>query len=387
MTSGYRQIMGIIGSKRSFILIVMLLFSYTMVISCDKEDEAMDIASEINETHNTPANDIKKTGYESGYGYEISKPTFEKPIVIMANYDANATPHDNLYIGYSSIVQVTPSLYYMYYESLGDGSYTNNSIQELSFAYSTDGIHWIREIPSGIEEPVPGTNLIFDWRNDKARVVEQDVVKVLDSEYPFRMIASKGPDTMSQTVNMWKSKDGIHFEQMRVLLNAKHDTQVSVIVRGNILKVYLRMRKNGGNSTRQIGVAYFDLDGNILSPATTLFGDNYYQAGASILDDRRELLLPTYFDEKNDKSWYDAYIVEGTNISHVDTNINEALLNSEKDGWGTICPKIITIGFDQYIYYVQRNYTHAGKLIGKESDKKVEIRAARIVWDTKGKSY
>ena len=355
-----------------------LLSVCLMVLSCDKDEEEF-INQQIPQEASTDTSENQ--------GYEVTNPSFENPIVVMSNDDSEATLHDNLYLGYCSIIQVNPSLYYMYYECLGNGSFTTNEIQELAFAYSTDGMHWIREMPPGIEEPVPGTNLIFDWRTDKARVVEQDVVKVMDPEYPFRMIGSKGQNTMSQTVNMWKSKDGVHFEQMRVLLNAKHDTQVSVIVRGNVLKVYLRMRENGGDTTRQIGVMYTDLDGNILSPPTTLFGDYYYQAAASIIDDRRELLLPTYFDERNDKNWYDAYIVEGTNITHIDTNINDAFLNPDKDGWGTVVPKIITVGFDQYIYYVQRNYTHANKLIGSETKRRVEIRMSKITWDTKGKPY
>lgn len=363
-------------SKERLFTCLSFLLCCSFAVSCNKEDDGyiVELPPKNNET-------VEK------YGYEVSTPTLGSPIVIMVNDDNDATAHDNLYLGYCSIVQVQPSLYYMYYECRGDGSFTTNEIQELAFAYSTDGFHWNRKIPEGMEAPVPGTNLLFDWRTDGARVVEQDVVKVMDSDYPFRMIASKGRDTMSQTINMWKSKDGIHFEQMRVLLNAKHDTQVSVIVRGNILKIYLRMRENGGNTTRQIGVMYTDLDGNILSPPTTIFGDGYYQAGASIIDDRRELLLPTFFDEKNDKNWYDAFIVEGTKITHIETNINDALINSEKDGWGTVCPKIITIGYDQYIYYVQRNYTHGNQLIGNEAKKRVEIRCSKITWDTKGKPY
>lgn len=158
-----------------------------------------------------------------------------------------------------------------------------------------------------------------------------------------------GSNPFAQSIYMWKSKDGVHFEQERESLKEMHDTQVSIIVRGNVLNVYLRMRENGGNTTRQIGVMYIDLDGNILSPPTTLLGDGHYQAAASIIDERRELLLPTYFDEKNDKNWYDAYIVEGTNITHINTNIKDALLNPEKDGLGTVSPKIITIDYDQYI--------------------------------------
>lgn len=323
-------------------------------------------------------------------GFEINDLSFDKPTVVMANDDSEATSHDNLYIGYSSIVQLQPELYYMYYICKGNSSFiSNDDIQELAFAYSTDGIHWIREIPNGIEEPVPGTNLIFDWRKYKAMVIEQDIVKVMDTEYPFRMIGSKGPSSnpFTQTIYMWKSKDGIHFEQEREILKEMHDTQVSIIVRGNVLKVYLRMREDGSNTTRQIGVMYIDLDGNILSPPTTLFGGGYYQAAASIIDDRRELLLPTFFDEKNDKNWYDAFIVEGTKITHINTNINDALLNPEKDGRGNICPKIITIGYDQYIYYVQRNSSHARVLIGNETKKKYEIRMSKITWNTKGKPY
>ena len=344
-----------------------------VLLSCSEE------SSEFEYLHNTDNTSIK--------GNEITLPSFGVPSIVLANYDKESTIHDNIRISAPSIVQVEKDLFYMYYECYGTGSFSRDDKDlELAFAFSKDGFNWKREIPEGIETPVDGTNLIFDWRIDKEMVIGIDVVKVNDPIYPYRMIGSKGKH-LAQKICLWKSKDGVHFEQMRVLLNAKYDSKVSIIVRGNVLKVYLRMRENGGNSTRQIGVMYTDLDGNILSPPTTLFGDYYYQAGASIIDDRRELLLPTYYDEKNDKNWYDAFVVEGAKITHIDTNINEVLMNSEKDGWGIICPKIITIGFEQYIYYMQWNYTHGKKMIGNENEKKTEIRCSKITWDTKGKPY
>lgn len=355
-----------------FNMLYLLIYSFVALFSCSED-------SDDHEFYNTDSAFIK--------GNEITLPTFSVPTVVFANYDNESTSHDNIRVSAPSIVQVADDLFYMYYECYGTGSFSNDEKDlELAFAFSEDGFNWKREIPEGIKSPVDGTNLIFDWRIDKEMVIGIDVVKVNDPIYPYRMIGSKGKN-MAQTICLWKSKDGVHFEQMRVLLNAKYDSKVSIIVRGNVLKVYLRMRENGGNTTRQIGVMYIDLEGNVLSPPTTLFGDYYYQAGASIIDDRRELLLPTYYDEKSDKNWYDAFVVDGTKIIHLDTNINEALINPEKDGWGIVCPKIITIGFEQYIYYMQWNYTHGKKMIGNENEKKTEIRCSKITWDTKGKPY
>ena len=180
---------------------------------------------------------------------------------------------------------------------------------------------------------------------------------------------------------MWKSKDGVNFEDKVVLLPSKHDTQPSVIVRGNMMKIYLRLRGPERIGERHVGYMYVDLEGNMITPPTLLSDDLYYTSAASILDESRDILFPTYFDQKHpDHNHYEACIVEDNNLYKIDADMS--VLTRDEDKWGMVCPHIITINHSQYIAYHQANFDHEG--VTEARVQKTEFRLSKITFNTKG---
>lgn len=312
--------------------------------------------------------------------------TLGKPITIMSSpADVTKPGYDNKYLGYFTILQVKPDLFYMYYECNGTNHKVDNHI---AFAYSTDGLNWVKSYPKGVSHKV------YDENNHRIRksnlvfyqdILEFDVVKVPDPEYPFRMVANEriNKDTYRNDTQMcmWKSKDGVNFVDKVVLLPSKHDTQPSVIVRGNIMKIYLRLRGPENLKERHVGYMRVDLEGSMITPPTLLSNDLYYTSAASILDDNRELLFPTYFDQNHpDENHYEACIVENNTLYKLDADMR--VLNKEGDKWGMICPHIITINHSQYIAYHQANFDHEMRTEAKV--RKTEFRLSKITFNTKG---
>ena len=350
---------------------------------------------------------------------ELEMFTLGTPTTIMS---LSRTPsYDNIELGPCTIVQVDKSLYYLYYLCNGTYSdvnslyaparykywdetnnrYTTHDNRHIAFAYSLDGLNWIKGFPDGMSmktnssgnplsisgDALPeGTNLL-----NYIGITEFDVVKVQDSDYPFRLIANELIDLDTYTnmthVCMWKSKDGINFEDKVEILPDKYDSMPSVIARGNILKVYHRMRSQSTNKKRVIGVMYLDLNGAILSPLTTIIDDYYYNSAASVLDDRREILFPTYFDQKDPTlTHYDAYIVEGYN--YVKCNSSTSAFMFKNDRFGMTSPHIIDINGKNYILYYQSNKWHSSpsvKIDQSDTGKKTnEYRLIPIKFDVVG---
>lgn len=316
----------------------------------------------------------------------VAQFTLGEPMVIMSSSaDATESSYDNKYLGYFSILQLKPNLFYMYYECNGTNRHVDNHI---AFAYSTDGMNWVRSYPEGVSHIVyndkkgiiSNSNLITFQD-----VLEFDVVKVPDLEYPFRMVANERvnkDEYMNDThLCMWKSKDGVNFEEKVVLLPSKHDTQPSVIVRGNMMKIYLRLRGPESLSERHIGYMFVDLEGTMITPPTLLSNDLYYTSAASILDDNREILFPTYFDQKHpEDNHYEACIVEDNTLYKIDADMSA--LTSGDDKWGMICPHIITISHAQYLAYHQANFDH--NLVTSAKVRKTELRLSKITFITQG---
>lgn len=312
--------------------------------------------------------------------------SLSEPITIMlAASDSMGAGYDNRYLGYFTIVQLKPDLFYMYYECSGTNHYVFNHI---AFAYSTDGMNWIKSYPDGVSHEVyDENNHIIKNSNliSYKDIREFDVVKVQDPVYPFRMIANEwiNQDKYRNDTQlcMWKSKDGVNFEEKVVLLPSKHDSQPSVIVRGNILKIYLRLRGKDDLRKRHVGYMYVDTDGVMIAPPTLLSDDLYYTSGASILDNNREILFPTYFDQMYpEKNHYESCIVENNHMHKIEADMS--VINKEGDRWGMICPHIITINHAQYIAYHQANFDHSGNMNAKV--KKTEFRLSKITFNTEG---
>ena len=318
----------------------------------------------------------------------VSSFTLGKPRTIMTTSTSSTTSsYDSKYLGYFTILQLKPDLYYMYYECLGTNPHNRTHI---AFAYSKDGFNWVKEYPSGVKHTVIGingesieeSNLIF---YDNIR--EFDVVKVQDPQYPYRLIANVfiNPEKYINDTQlcMWKSSDGVNFIDMVVLLPSKHDTQPSIIVKGNLLKVYIRLRGEDDFRKRHIGYMYVDLEGNLIAPPTKLSDDLYYTSAASSLDEQREILFPTYWDQyKPQENHYEACIVENNRLFKLDVDMS--VLSSGDDKWGMVCPHIITINHEQYIAYQQANFDHEGRTDSRE--KRVELRLSKITFMTEGQS-
>ena len=277
------------------------------------------------------------------YFYSIS---FEgEPIKIMSTEDADATEIDNQVMGYFNIVKVKEDLFYLYYIAVGKGEEIKNETYDLCMAYSTDGFHWTRGIP-GIEG---GNNIVMP------QVIEQSVFMVPDEDYPFRLIGNEGEGNLK----MWKSKDGISFTDKKDILTDRwHDTQNAGVVQGDRIKVYTRLW-NPTATNRQNGVVYIDFDGNQLTKIVKLAGDYLYNAAPLQIDECYEILLPTFFNNKegkDDSMHLKAFLVDDYFVKEIDCGLNSKL--GQNVGWCLVSPYLINIGGENYISFYTSSVTH-----------------------------
>lgn len=225
-------------------------------------------------------------------------------------------------------------------------------------------------------------------------------------EGDYYIVTRKGTEptvTHWKKMFMFKSADGIHWGDYDIdgkeISSLPYDSQYSVIPCGNMMKIYGRGWDYSRDSTyqRNISVMFTDLDGNIVSPFTTLFGDGMYNSAAFKIDDNRELLVPTFFDisnPANDKCEYLSYIVDGENIIH-SSDVNEILrciydsdTTEEKEAklreWGTVNPGFILKDGDIYFTYVhQRNESHES-IIDSSKPTASQIKIVKLSWIRKG---
>lgn len=286
------------------------------------------------------------------------------PIVILSPGDQDATEYDNASLGYSKIMKISEDMYYLYYSCLGEHG-SGDTAQRLGFAYSTDGFTYYRGFPQGITPPVAGTNLIADFN-----IREQDIFRVLDDEYPYRMVANDDQYNMM----MYKSQDAIHFDFVngKKCCIGQRDCQVSAIPRGQIIKLYVRGSRTDQEhplGTRAVAIAYCDIDGNIIAPAVSALPYNsLYQASAFALDDHREMLFPTFFNSAapitvgggmggDGTQTLRCYIVNGERCDEVTINTSN-IITPNIDNSFYVMPGLINIGNDVYILMVTCPWYH-----------------------------
>lgn len=302
---------------------------------------------------------------------------------VISPSDAGASYYDNLRINYTTMMKMNENLYYMWYNCTGKcdlvyldsrttspqysyytgftGRYAN-MMQHLGFAWSSDGLNWHHELPTGYtgsnaplsEYNINTYNMIFMYG-----VEAPSVVQVNDSEYPLRMIANYGGTLDSSVqvymngvsgkhtakklkrdrVRMFKSKDGINWTKVRDILVGDYDGPIYSISHGNTITCYCRIRTyfNSTRSRRQIGQYTIDMNGNIVSPPTLRLDttDEYdidalwqfYGAGAVQLDSMRDILFPTLYRDKNQNKgvpgveWLSqSYIVSNEQITMAQTS-------------------------------------------------------------------
>ena len=296
----------------------------------------------------------------------INSVTFpQASIQILSNVDQGVSTYEDINVGYSNILKISDSTYYLYYSGMGTELGIGDTNQRLLFAYSTDGFTYTRGFPQGVTPPVSGTNLIANFN-----LREQHIFKVCDSEYPYRMIANDDHYNMM----MYKSTDAIHFdfEHGKKCCIGSRDCQVSAIVRGQTIKLYVRgWRKDNEHplGTRAVTIAYCDIDGNIIAPTPSwaLPYNSLYQASASVLDDHREILFPTFYNDPNpttiiggmggdDSMSLKCYIVNQERSDEV--SINTANVQTSDDKAIYVMPNTVDINNDLYILVNTENRTH-----------------------------
>lgn len=322
--------------------------------------------------------------------------------IFTASLDDTSAGYDNTYVGVPVICQVNQNLIYMYYECKGGSSGVLKG-KHIAFAYSTNGITFTKSYPPGVTHSVQtndgttltDTNLIF-----YDLIQEIDVIKVPDIEYPFRMMANKLVDVSNYTnktqVFWYKSKDGINWENEMMIIDAKLDSLPSMILDGNLIKVYHRLR--GTNiKNRLIGYFYIDLEGNIVKPITKLMDNLCYNSAILPLSGSRHMILPTYYKDESPTD-------DSLTCFEVDTN-NNVMVNNSFIGQLNTKIKNIYKGFTlignhpctinvgpyssppwsgSYMYVHTRNYYHNGDSVDGESVKNSYICRIKFSWNQEG---
>ena len=347
-------------------------------ISCDKP------AAEKPEMNKDTANTVTAEPLPSVIPAEkIMKISFnDAPSVCLSTSDESATEYDDYQFSFFNVLKISDSMYYLYYTCFGKDDKDNaliSSAKHLAMAWSTDGSKWTRGIPKGITPPIPGTNLI-----SMNRIEGHHVFRIpCDSEYPFRMITNYAKTIGKRDrIRMYKSKDGANFTLMRDIIMGDYDSQLTALDKGGMLKVYVRLRTAVGKSpagNRQIGVFYVDYDGNLIAPPTLAFdGTSLYNASAMPIDDHRDLLFPTYYNEKNDSQELKCYILDYDTVTPVDIDTSKILPSNYSTFY--VSPRgIVDIGGELYMFYMARDTAH------NDTGGSSHIMKAKVTYATSGR--
>ena len=189
-------------------------------------------------------------------------------------------------------------------------------------------------------------------------VVEQSVFLTGDQEKPFGLIG-RVPENGKLMMFLWKSKDGITFEDRVLLLRRWHDTQNVIVPRDGRLKLYTRIWQEDGKN-RKNAVMEFSEKGERLTDMAPLTGDYLYNSAACRLDDRYDVLFPTWFNNKypgtTDTCFLKSFLVDGLFSRELPCDLNRWIEPDEK--WVLVAPGFITINGERYLAYNTRSSSH-----------------------------
>jgi len=295
------------------------------------------------------------------------------PVTIFENDDESAiTDVDAGLLNTVSVVKISDEMYYMYYEAFGTSGGTDATMK-LCFAYSTDGENFTKEIPQGITPPYANSNVLLPSGTTHGH----SVVKVPDNDFPFRMVATTFITGANYVVAIWKSADGVHWTKIRNLTSGGNDSPVSCVVRGNALKIFYR---ENVENIREISVMITDLDGNLYNSyrschiGTATATKQYYQASASPLDDKREILLPTLYNSNNYKQTVGCVILDGGRYTEVPLDASIVVTSDVKSIY--FASGIVNIGLKTYAFYETRDSDHNSFTLGttKSAINRIEIK-------------
>lgn len=245
------------------------------------------------------------------------------------------------------------NLYYMYYEAYSNSDSITYANASLCFAYSTDGLNFIKSFPSGINPPFENSNRIFPKGANHGACV----CVVNDTVYPFRMFGVIATDN-NKPVKMWRSSDGANFEEVTTISNGYNDSFISCVVKGNLIKLFLRTRTTNG---RAIGIVNVDYDGNIIfNKWSGIISNNdinnqFYQASASRFNDSKEILLPTVYNPITSEETVNCLILSDDNCKKIEIDTDTFITNDVKSIY---FGNIVSVGLQTFAYYTIRDTDH-----------------------------
>ena len=272
----------------------------------------------------------------------------EPPVELVANQDFGMQ-----LINMFNIIRIPDGTYRMYFiANPKDGIAENEKFQNLYYAESQDGFHY--EMKGKLMDAI----------------IEHSVCRVDDKTWPYRLVGSQMEDG-HQSLFLWKSKDGISFTDRKMLHKDKHDTQNVLIPRGQRMKLYSRVTQEGYKN-RRVTLAEFSLDGEQLSDTEVLAGDFLYNNAACQVDERFDLLFPTYYNTHGgttDACFFRCYLADGPFVRELPCALNRWV--EETEGWMLASPGFIIINGERYLAFCTRTETHEHSHTGMVSKYKL----------------
>ena len=271
----------------------------------------------------------------------------DPPVEIVSNADFGMQ-----LINMFNIIRIPDGTYRMYFiANPKDGIAENEHLQNLYYAESQDGFHY--ELKGKLMD----------------ELVEQTVFLVKDKEYPYRMVGNQwiGEKSWERGMFLWKSKDGITFTDRKMLYDFLHDTQNVMIPRGNRWKLYSRVTQEHFKN-RRMTVAEFDKDGEQISDTEILAGDFLYNTAACQVDERYDLLFPTYYNTHGgttDACFFRCYLADGPFVRELPCALNRWVEADEK--WMLAAPGFVYINGERYLAYNTRTRSHETSQTGMVS--------------------
>lgn len=275
----------------------------------------------------------------------------DPPVEIVSNADFGMQ-----LINMFNIIRIPDGTYRMYFiANPKDGIAENEHLQNLYYAESQDGFHY--ELKGKLMD----------------ELVEQTVFLVKDKEYPYRMVGNQwiGEKSWERGMFLWKSKDGITFTDRKMLYDFLHDTQNVMIPRGNCLKLYSRVTQEHYKN-RRMTVAEFNQEGEQISDTEILAGDFLYNTAACKVDERYDLLFPTYYNTHGgttDACFFRCYLADGPFVRELPCALNRWVEADEK--WVLAAPGFVYINGERYLAFNTRTKSHETSQTGMVSKYKL----------------
>ena len=275
----------------------------------------------------------------------------DPPVEIVSNADFGMQ-----LINMFNIIRIPDGTYRMYFiANPKDGIAENEHLQNLYYAESQDGFHY--ELKGKLMD----------------ELVEQTVFLVKDKEYPYRMVGNQwiGEKSWKRGMFLWKSKDGITFTDRKMLYDFLHDTQNVMIPRGNRWKLYSRVTQEHFKN-RRMTVAEFNQEGEQISDTEILAGDFLYNTAACKVDERYDLLFPTYYNTHGgttDACFFRCYLADGPFVRELPCALNRWVEADEK--WVLAAPGFVYINGERYLAFNTRTKSHETSQTGMVSKYKL----------------